>query len=82
MAGEYQIDNQRFWRKDFMKLEKAIVAARQQHAEMANDERYTLVIADDDNVFFLIYQGEEYTQASTPTALEKADELITLADEN
>jgi hypothetical protein len=82
MAGEYQVQNQRFWRKNFMVLEKAIGAARQQHAEMANDERFTLVVAEDDNVFFLLHQGEEYTQTSTPTALEKADELGTLADEN
>jgi hypothetical protein len=82
MAGEYQVQNQRFWRRNFLRLEKAIGAAREQHAEMADDERYTLVVADNDNVFFLIHQGEEYTQASKPTALEKADELVTLADEN
>jgi hypothetical protein len=59
MAGAYQIENQRFWRKNFMGLEKAIFATRQQHAEMANDVRYTLVVA-----------------------LEKADTLVSLANEN
>jgi hypothetical protein len=41
VCGAYQIENQRLWRKNFTGLDKAILAAREQHAEIANNERYT-----------------------------------------
>jgi hypothetical protein len=75
MIGDSPIENQRPSYSQFTDLVEAIDAARHQHAKMATTKHYTIVSTQDDDVFYLIHQGIEYTPTSKPTALKKADEL-------
>jgi hypothetical protein len=75
IIGDDPVENQRLRNKKFIKLGKAIQAARQQHAETVAEEHYTIVITNGNDVFFLAHQGDEYTQISNPTAIQKAYEL-------
>jgi hypothetical protein len=75
MIGDCPIENQRPSYSHFTELVKAIDAAREQHAKTATAKHYTMVSTQDDDVFYLIHQGVEYTPTSKPTALEKVDEL-------
>jgi hypothetical protein len=78
MIGDSPIENQRPSYSQFTDLVEAIDAARHQHAKMATTKHYTIVSTQDDDVFYLIHQGIEYTPTSKPTALKKADELSKL----
>ena len=75
IIGDCPIENQRPWYSHFRELATAIGAAREQHAKKATAEHYTIVSTQNDDVFYLIHQGIEYTPTSKPTALEKVDEL-------
>jgi hypothetical protein len=75
MIGDCPIEKQRPSYSHFTELVKAIDAAREQHAKKATADHYTIVSTQDDEVFYLIHRGIEYTPTSKPTALEKVDEL-------
>ena len=75
MIEDCPIENQRPGYSQFTELAEAIDAAREQYAKMATTKHYTIVSAQDDDVFYLIHEGIEYTPTSKPTALKKADEL-------
>jgi hypothetical protein len=77
MVGDYPVDNQPFYGKEFTTLEQAIDVARLQHDEIGCRPRHTIVMEVDkyEKVLWLKYDGQEYDETSSPTANEKANEL-------
>jgi hypothetical protein len=78
-VGDYPVEGQPNWSKEYSSISEAIKPATDQHfalKEIENDEHYTIIMDDDkdeeDDVVFLLYKGVAYRDSK---AQELADTL-------
>lgn len=72
--GDYPVEHQKYWDKEYEKLSYAVADATEQHHLMKEeyfDNHYTVIMEDED-IVFLMYKGTAYLDNA---AQKKADEL-------